>query len=64
MIFAPARLGSVTLDNGTLAADKKGCRRFGPCGVGEKALYLNSFSSTGTIMWRCPRCAACSSVWP
>ena len=43
MIFAPARLGSVTLDNKTLAADKKGCRRFGPCGVGEKALYLNSF---------------------
>ena len=43
MIFAPARLGSVTLDNETLAADKKGCRRFGPCGVGEKALYLNSF---------------------
>ena len=41
MIFAPARLGSVTLDNETLAADKKGCRRFGPCGVGEKALYLN-----------------------
>ena len=50
MIFAPARLGSVTLDNETLAADKKGCRRFGPCGVGEKALY--------------PRCAVCSSVWP
>ena len=43
MIFAPARLGSVTLDNETLAADKKGCRRFGPCGVGEKALYLNSY---------------------
>ena len=43
MIFSPARLGSVTLDNETLAADKKGCRRFGPCGVGEKALYLNSF---------------------
>ena len=43
MIFAPARLGSVTLDNETLAADKKGCRRFGPCGVGKKALYLNSF---------------------
>ena len=43
MIFAPARLGSVMLDNETLAADKKGCRRFGPCGVGEKALYLNSF---------------------
>ena len=43
MIFAPARLGSVTLDNETLAADKKGCRRFGPCGVGDEAIYLNSF---------------------
>ena len=32
---------TVTLDNETLATDKKGCRRFGPCGVGEKALYLN-----------------------
>ena len=37
----PIRSGP--LDNETLAADKKGCRRFGPCGVGEKALYLNSF---------------------
>ena len=27
----------------TLSADKKACRRFGPCGVGEQALYLNSF---------------------
>ena len=27
----------------TLSADKKACRRFGPCGVGERALYLNSF---------------------
>lgn len=63
MIFAPARLGSVTLDNETLAADKKGCRRFGPCGVGEKALYLNSFSLTGTTMWRWSRCAVCSSGW-
>ena len=23
--------------------DKKNCRKFGPCGVGEKAVYLNSF---------------------
>lgn len=29
----------------TLSADKKACRRFGPCGVGEQALYLNSFWS-------------------
>ena len=41
MIFAPARLGSVTLDIETLAADKKGCPRFGPFDVREKALYLN-----------------------
>lgn len=27
----------------TLSADKKACHRFGPCGVGEQALYLNSF---------------------
>ena len=27
----------------TLSADKKACCRFGPCGVGERALYLNSF---------------------
>ena len=43
MIFAPVRLGSTTLEPEALAADKKACRRFGPCGIGEKALYLNSF---------------------
>ena len=43
MIFAPACLGKTTLDRDTLAADKKACRKFGPCGVGKKALYLNSF---------------------
>ena len=26
-----------------LAEDKRACRRFGSCGVGKKALYLNSF---------------------
>lgn len=43
MIFAPIRLGKTELAADILAADKKKCRRFGPCGVGEKALYLNSF---------------------
>ena len=43
MIFKPARLGGEALDPETLAADKKACRRIGPCGVGKKALYLNSF---------------------
>ena len=43
MIFKPKQLSQEGLDSETLAADKKHCRRFGPCGVGEKALYLNSF---------------------
>ena len=43
MIFAPVRLGKQAIEPQSLAADKKRCRRFGPCGVGEKALYLNSF---------------------
>lgn len=43
MIFKPKQLSQEGLDPDTLAADKKACRRYGPCGVGEKALYLNSF---------------------
>ncbi len=43
MLFKPAPLSHETLDAQVLIADKKACRRFGPCGVGEKALYLNSF---------------------
>ena len=43
MIFKPTPLGPVHLNPSELAADKKNCRHFGPCGVGEKALYLNSF---------------------
>ncbi len=42
-MFAPIQLGSVALDKETVKLDKKKCRRFGPCGVGEKALYLNTF---------------------
>lgn len=40
MLFAPVLIGSTRLDAETLAADKKNCRKFGPCGVGDKALYL------------------------
>lgn len=43
MIFKPRQLSSQGLEPDVLASDKKACRRFGPCGVGEKALYLNSF---------------------
>lgn len=43
MIFKPRQLSREGLSPEALAADKKGCRRFGPCGVGKEALYLNSF---------------------
>ena len=43
MIFAPVRLGETSIADEVLAADKKSCKRFGPCGVGAEALYLNSF---------------------
>ena len=43
MIFAPVRLGETSIADEVLAADKKSCKRFGPCGVGEEALYLNNF---------------------
>lgn len=42
LYFKPAKLGTVGLDDTTLKADKLACKHFGPCGVGEKALYLNS----------------------
>lgn len=43
MIFKPVQLGREALDRDALIADRKACKRFGPCGVGEKALYLSSF---------------------
>ena len=41
--MTPKALSRSQLPRETLPADKKACRRFGPCGVGEQALYLNSF---------------------
>ncbi|WP_325198948.1 ATPase P [Oscillibacter sp.] len=43
MIIKPIPLGRETLDQTELLEDRKSCCRFGPCGVGRKALYLNSF---------------------
>lgn len=43
MLFKPVQLGREALDRDALIADRKSCKLFGPCGVGEKALYLNSF---------------------
>lgn len=42
MVIASA-LSQQTLDKDILNKDKKECKKFGPCGVGKKALYLNSF---------------------
>lgn len=42
MIFTK-KLGEISLPEEEIKSDKKSCRKFGPCGVGKKALYLNSF---------------------
>lgn len=39
MLFAPIPLGS-RLEAAALETDRKDCHRYGPCGVGQKALYL------------------------
>lgn len=43
MIFKPIPLSVSRLETQELAADKKSCRRVGPCGIGKKALYLSSY---------------------
>ncbi|MBO4915199.1 MAG: ATPase P [Oscillospiraceae bacterium] len=40
MLFAPRLIGTTALDAEALAEDKKNCRKYGPCGLGKKALYL------------------------
>ena len=51
MLFKPRCLGNVSLDKEELIKDKKNCRKFGPCGVGEKAIYLNSFYFDRSILY-------------
>lgn len=43
MIFAPKPIGNIKLFETELASDKKGCIKIGPCGLGKRAVYLNSF---------------------
>ena len=43
MIFAPAPIGRNTLAPDILSEDKKGSRKIGPCALGKRAMYLNSF---------------------
>lgn len=42
MYLKPKCLSSTCLADDVLKADKKSCKRYGPCGVGQKALYLNN----------------------
>lgn len=37
------QIGKTLLPDDILSADKKKCRRIGPCGLGDRAIYLNSF---------------------
>ena len=39
----PVRFGTKELTAEELKSDRKSCRRAGPCGLGRKAMYLNTF---------------------
>ena len=43
MLFSPVPFGKIILDPNILKEDRKKCIKAGPCGMGERALYLNSF---------------------
>ena len=43
MLIAPRPLTDNTLSREELEQDKKACLHAGPCGIGKKAIYLNSF---------------------
>lgn len=42
MYLKPKCLSRAALGDDLLKADKKACKKYGPCGVGQKALYLNN----------------------
>lgn len=43
MIFRASGLSRETLDKEELNRDQRAAKHFGPCGLGERAIYLNSF---------------------
>ncbi len=43
MLLKPIALSASTLPMDVLEQDKTNCKKIGPCGLGQKALYLNSF---------------------
>ena len=53
-MLTPTRIGQHDLTRDELKMDKRGCKRIGPCGFGQKAIYLNSFfisSYSGIYLW-------------
>lgn len=43
MLFQPKALSTQLLNDLVLEKDKKECKKYGPCGVGKRALYLGGF---------------------
>ena len=43
MLIKPQPVSAARLSDAELTEDRKNCTKIGPCGVGKKALYLNSF---------------------
>ena len=43
MLITPKPIGKTELSPEELSKDRKACTKYGPCGAGEKALYLGSF---------------------
>ncbi|ETP71878.1 hypothetical protein UYO_2194 [Lachnospiraceae bacterium JC7] len=43
MFFTPTCLGTTKISREELREDRKNCIKVGPCGLGKKAMYLNSF---------------------
>ena len=41
MLITPKPIGKMELSPEELSKDKKACTKYGPCGVGEKAIYLS-----------------------
>ena len=64
MLFKPAQLGLAKLNADELEADKKACKKIGPCGVGKRRFTSTASTSTAAII--CPTAAspASSSGWP
>ena len=54
MIFAPMAIAEHKMTVENLRSDIKNCVRTGPCGIGEKAVYLNSFfiDRRYYVMWQ------------